>query len=55
MSANQLRQTTGNAPAASQAPKDIAGLLNSQAVKTQIAKALPRHMTSDRLARIATT
>jgi recombination protein RecT len=36
-------------------PNTIAGLLTDPAVKAQIALALPKHMTADRLARIALT
>lgn len=36
-------------------PTTIAGLLSDDAVKQQMALALPRHMTADRLARIALT
>lgn len=36
-------------------PKDLAHLLASPSVQSQIKAALPRHMTADRMARIATT
>jgi recombination protein RecT len=36
-------------------PKTIAGLLSDDNIKRQMALALPRHMTADRLARIALT
>lgn len=36
-------------------PRDIKGLINSDAVKQQIARALPTHMTPDRFLRVATT
>ena len=36
-------------------PKTIAGLLTDPAIKQQMALALPKHMTADRLARIALT
>lgn len=46
---------TGGAVAKADKPKTIAGLLTDPAVKQQIALALPKHMTADRLARIALT
>ena len=36
-------------------PKTIAGLLTDPTIKAQLALALPKHMTADRLARIALT
>lgn len=42
-----------NAPA--EKPKTIAALLTDPAIKQQMALALPKHMTADRLARIALT
>jgi recombination protein RecT len=42
-------------PVANEKPKTIAGLLTDPKIKQQIALALPRHMTADRLARIALT
>lgn len=51
-STNQLKAVaTGKA----EKPKDIAHLLASAAVQNQIKAALPRHMTPERMARIATT
>lgn len=41
--------------AVAEKPKDLASLLASGAVQAQIKAALPRHMTPDRMARIATT
>jgi recombination protein RecT len=52
MSTNQLRQA---ASGQSDKPKDIATLMASAKVKQQLALALPKHMTADRMARIATT
>jgi recombination protein RecT len=47
---------TGNAVAAqTNKPKTIASLLTDPAIKQQMALALPKHMTADRLARIALT
>lgn len=50
---------TGNtqtpATASKKRPTTIAGLLSDDAVKAQMALALPKHMTADRLARIALT
>lgn len=57
MSTNQLRQAaSGQAPAAQAAdPKSIMGLMNSDSVKKQMALAMPKHLTADRLMRIAMT
>ena len=38
-----------------EAPRTIKGLINSEAVRAQIARALPSHMTPDRFLRVATT
>lgn len=50
---------TGNTaalvPTHKERPKTIAGLLSDASIKHQMALALPRHMTADRLARIALT
>jgi recombination protein RecT len=48
---------TGTAVATSNPdkPKSIAGLLTDPAIKAQMALALPKHVTADRLARIALT
>lgn len=54
--ATTLRQAVTQAPARQEKkPTTIAGLLSDPAVKSQMALALPKHMTSDRLARIALT
>lgn len=56
MSANALKAAaTGQVAQQPVAPKSIAGLLADPKVKNQMALALPKHMTADRLARIATT
>jgi recombination protein RecT len=57
MSVQQLQAVTGNntAPAAPARNNTIAGLLVDPKIKQQIALALPKHMTADRLARIALT
>lgn len=55
MSANQLKQAATGQVAAAQAPKDIASLMSSQKVKQQMALAMPKHMTADRMMRIALT
>jgi recombination protein RecT len=47
-------QANAHAPAKTR-PTTIAGLLADKAVKEQISLALPKHMTADRLARIALT
>lgn len=56
MSVQSLKQATGT-DVATAAPKQqtIAGLLTDPKVKQQLAMALPKHMTADRLARIALT
>lgn len=46
---------TGKVAEAAQRPTTIAGLLTDPKIKAQIALALPKHMTADRLARIALT
>lgn len=50
-----LATLRGDKPQASSQPKSVAQMLASDSVKQQIALALPRHMTADRLARIALT
>jgi recombination protein RecT len=60
MSAQLLKQAvvgggTNTAVAKQQRPNTIAGLLTDPVVKAQISLALPKHMTADRLARIALT
>ncbi|MFM7009271.1 MAG: recombination protein RecT [Betaproteobacteria bacterium] len=49
----KLKQVATDAP--EKRPATIAGLLTDPKVKEQMALALPRHMTADRLARIALT
>ncbi len=46
---------TDVAKATDQKPKTIASLLSDPAIKNQLALALPKHVTADRLARIALT
>jgi recombination protein RecT len=54
MSTQELKhRVTGGAVAGQ--PKDLAHLMSSPAVQAQIKAALPRHMTPERMARIATT
>jgi recombination protein RecT len=48
-------QQPGTDVAKAEKPKTIAGLLTDPAIKQQLALALPKHMTADRLARIALT
>lgn len=56
MSSSALKAAaTGQVAQQSPGPKSIAGLLADPKVKSQMALALPKHMTADRLARIATT
>lgn len=47
--------TGTNVATQQEAPKTIAGLLTDPKIKAQMALALPRHVTADRLARIALT
>ena len=55
MSTNALRAVaTGEAPKGKK-PSTIAEFLIDPATKQQMALALPKHMTADRLARIAMT
>lgn len=42
-------------PAATDQKRDIRALINSDAVKNQLAMVLPKHMTADRMARVAIT
>lgn len=51
---SQLR-TIASGQVAEQKPKTLAGLLSDPKIKSQMALALPKHMTADRLARIALT
>lgn len=57
MSTNQLRQAATGTAVKQQnaAPKTITEMMGSTSVKNQIALALPRHMTPERLMRIALT
>lgn len=57
MSTAQLKTaaTSGTQVAKAEKPKTIAGLLTDPSIKQQLALALPKHMTADRLARIALT
>jgi len=50
-----LKAAVTNTPATRKRPDTIAGLLTDPAIKAQMALALPRHMTAERLARIALT
>lgn len=52
MSSSQLKAVATAAP---EQPKDLAHLLASPKVQMQLKAALPRHMTAERMARIATT
>lgn len=57
MSTNQLRQAATGTAVQQQnaAPKTIMEMMASSSVKNQMALAMPRHMTADRLMRIALT
>lgn len=55
MSASQLKTAATGAVAKTEEPKDIAHLMAMPKVQMQIKAALPRHMTAERMARIATT
>lgn len=55
MSANQLKQAAGGQVANTRQPSDIASLMSSPKVKAQMALAMPKHMTADRMMRIALT
>lgn len=55
MSSSALKAVATGKVAAKEPPKDLAHLLASPGVQTQIKAALPRHMTAERMARIATT
>ncbi|TWI69024.1 recombination protein RecT [Pseudoduganella lurida] len=55
MSTSQLKAITTGQPAKAEKPKDLAQLMASPAVQSQLKVALPRHMTAERMARIATT
>lgn len=53
MTVQALKQAVSNAPAVKEKPTNIHGFLETY--KGEIAKALPKHMTADRMARIALT
>lgn len=55
MSATQLKQAATGQVATRAEPKDIAGMLSSPKMKAQMALAMPKHMTADRMMRIALT
>lgn len=55
MSSSALKAVATGKVAAKEPPRDLAHLLASPGVQTQIKAALPRHMTAERMARIATT
>lgn len=55
MSSAQLKVAATGQVAKSAEPKDLAHLLASPKVQMQLKAALPRHMTAERMARIATT
>lgn len=55
MSSTALKAVATGQVAKNEKPKDIAHLLASAGVQAQIKAALPRHMTPERMARIATT
>jgi recombination protein RecT len=55
MSTHALKAAVTGASIAKARPTTIAGLLTDPTIKAQMAMALPKHMTSDRLARIALT
>jgi recombination protein RecT len=50
-----LKSAVTGSNLAQRRPNDIAALLNDPKIKAQIALALPRHVTADRLARVALT
>lgn len=53
--AQQLQQASGNAPQKKPMPTTIQGMLKDDRFKTQIARALPKHVTPERIMRIALT
>ncbi|WKB52985.1 recombination protein RecT [Eleftheria terrae] len=55
MSTTALKAAATGKTAVAEKPKDLAHLLASPGVQSQIKAALPRHMTAERMARIATT
>jgi recombination protein RecT len=55
MSSQSLKAVATGQVAKTEKPKDLAHLLATPSVQSQIKAALPRHMTAERMARIATT
>jgi len=55
MSSTALKAVATGQVAKSEKPKDLAHLLATPSVQAQLKAALPRHMTAERMARIATT
>ena len=55
MSTNALKAAVTGQVAQNRQPTTLAGLLSDPKIKAQMALALPKHMTADRLARIALT
>lgn len=55
MSTQELKAAVQGAPQKAIQDRSIAALMADPSIKKQMALALPRHMTADRLARIATT
>lgn len=55
MTTTQLKEAATGQVAARTEPKDIAGMLSSAKMKQQMALAMPKHMTADRMMRIALT
>lgn len=55
MSASALKAVATGQVTKAEKPKDLAHLLATPSVQSQIKAALPRHMTAERMARIATT
>lgn len=55
MTTSQLKAIATGQAGKTEKPKDLAQLMASPAVQSQLKVALPRHMTAERMARIATT
>jgi recombination protein RecT len=55
MSTSQLKAIATGQAGKAEKPKDLAQLMASPGVQAQLKVALPRHMTAERMARIATT
>lgn len=55
MSTSQLKAIATGQAGKAEGPKDLVQLMNSPKVQAQLKVALPRHMTAERMARIATT